>query len=139
MSWHKFGASNQPGTCLWCGRKLRQKYHSTVRSEKQPEPTEPCGHGQRGFTPKCDSTTYHHEYSGKTGRANWKCEHDHDHGPVEKRIVTERKKAYDKPGDYGDGHFCGIRCAYQYGVVLADEGRRLTKKAREEEKKAVAR
>lgn len=23
---------------------------------------------------------------------------------------------YAKPGDYGDGLFCGLRCGYQYGV-----------------------
>jgi hypothetical protein len=29
------------------------------------------------------------------------------------------------PGGYGDGHFCGLRCGYQFGVRLADLGRRL--------------
>lgn len=23
--WHPFGATNKPGTCLWCGRKLRRR------------------------------------------------------------------------------------------------------------------
>jgi hypothetical protein len=32
---------------------------------------------------------------------------------------------YDKPGDYGDGHFCGLGCGYQFGVALADHGRLL--------------
>lgn len=28
--WHAFNASNKPGTCLWCGRKLRR---TTVMAE----------------------------------------------------------------------------------------------------------
>lgn len=58
--WRPFGATNEPGTCLWCGRKL------------QAEPY------QRG------------------GR-----------------------------GGYGDGFFCGLRCAYQFGERMAQLGRRL--------------
>jgi hypothetical protein len=57
--WRPYHATNEPGTCLWCGHKLRQK------------------------------------------------------------------KGHEKPGDYGDGHFCGLRCAYQFGVAMADPGRRL--------------
>jgi hypothetical protein len=45
-----------------------------------------------------------------------------------------RRRKYqpeDEPaqfGDYGDGHFCGLRCAYQFATVLANGGRRLTRK-----------
>jgi hypothetical protein len=45
----------------------------------------------------------------------------------EGRTVKSRKKAYDKPGDYGDGHFCGLRCGYEFGKKMADFGRRLQK------------
>src|SRR5258708_2541225 len=38
---------------------------------------------------------------------------------------VRRTVAADKPGDYGDGHFCGLRCAYEFAVRLADLGRRL--------------
>ena len=31
----------------------------------------------------------------------------------------DRSKQYKKPGDYGDGFFCGLRCGYQYGVAFA--------------------
>lgn len=37
--------------------------------------------------------------------------------------VNERR--YDKPGDYGDGFFCGLRCGYMFGERLAQLGRRL--------------
>lgn len=57
--WHPFDASNEEGTCLWCGRKLRKERF-----------------GQR-------------------------------------------------LGDYGDGHFCGLRCAYQFAVRMARLGERL--------------
>lgn len=83
--WRDFAATNEPGTCLWCGRKLRRKmvmadfntgYMARVRGEK-----------------------------------------------------AETRPAYDKAGDYGDGHFCGLRCAYSFAVALADHGRRLQPKA----------
>jgi hypothetical protein len=31
-------------------------------------------------------------------------------------------------GDYGDGFFCGLRCAYEFAVALAQHGRRLQPK-----------
>ena len=44
-----------------------------------------------------------------------------------KRPASERTEPrYAKRGDYGDGHFCGLRCAYQFAVALADLGKRLT-------------
>jgi hypothetical protein len=36
-----------------------------------------------------------------------------------------RKPRYSKPGDYGDGHFCGLRCGYMFGVEIADQGTRM--------------
>jgi hypothetical protein len=33
--------------------------------------------------------------------------------------------AADKLGDYQDGFFCGLRCACEFGVRLAELGRRL--------------
>ena len=27
-----------------------------------------------------------------------------------------------KFGDYGDGHFCGLRCGYEFAVWFADKG-----------------
>lgn len=41
----------------------------------------------------------------------------------------ERVTAHGKRrGDYGDGFFCGLRCAYQFAVTLAKHGRRLQPK-----------
>ena len=60
--YHPFAASNKPGTCCWCGRKLRQQ-----------------------------------------------------------RYVDDPTKR----GDYGDGFFCGLRCAYLFAVWFARQGRRI--------------
>lgn len=34
-----------------------------------------------------------------------------------------------KGGDYVDGFFCGLRCGYQFGVQMAEWGRRIKKDA----------
>ena len=52
--------------------------------------------------------------------------------PWRERIVS-RTPRHAKPGDYGDGYFCGLRCAYQFAVVLAEHGRRLAPAARKAE------
>jgi hypothetical protein len=31
----------------------------------------------------------------------------------------------EKAGDYEDGFFCGLRCAYRFGVRMAEFGRRI--------------
>ncbi len=31
----------------------------------------------------------------------------------------------DPRGDYGDGHFCGLRCAYRFAITLAGDGFRI--------------
>ena len=46
-------------------------------------------------------------------------------GAVGKTPYSVPVKRPAKPGQYHDGHFCGLRCAYQYAVRLADLGSRL--------------
>ena len=43
-------------------------------------------------------------------------------------VETNRRRRYDAPGPYGDGFFCTLRCAYQFGAALARGGRRLRPK-----------
>jgi len=76
--WRKFDATNTPGTCLWCGRKL------IYRSVFDPTP-----------------------------------------GAVGKTPYSVPKKRPTRPGDYQDGFFCGLRCAYQFAVRLAELGSQL--------------
>jgi hypothetical protein len=72
--WRPANPSNQPDTCLWCGRKLHYKTKHV-----------------------------------------WK---------VTDATPTSSFKA-EKAGDYEDGHFCNLRCGYQFGAAMADFGRRL--------------
>jgi hypothetical protein len=85
--WRKVDPSNEPETCLWCGRKLKWK---TYKKDKPREMT--------------------WEEWLKT--------------PESKESV----RFHDKPGDYGDGVFCGLRCGYQFGVAMANFGRRIKPK-----------
>jgi hypothetical protein len=82
--WRKFAATNDPGTCLWCGHKLRRRIS---------QPKKPAGMEWEEWWASPQS--------------------------------QERTPAYGKGGDYGDGFFCGLRCAYQFAVRLAELGRRL--------------
>lgn len=111
-----FGATNQPGTCLWCGKKLRWK--GTCTKERVPWPTP-------ALSPCCRAQLY----AGNSGTpadgiasSAWceACEKNHD----PKMRIVSRERWYDKPGDYGDGHFCGLRCGHAFGCALADNGRR---------------
>ena len=77
VGWQSYGTTNEPDTCLWCGRKLYQQKSAFD--------------GDGRYLDRKDRTEYTHE----------------------------------KPGGYGDGHFCGLRCAYRFAVVLADAGQRL--------------
>ena len=43
------------------------------------------------------------------------------------RDAEHNKGKGKEKGDYGDGHFCGLRCGYQFAVRLADLGRRLVR------------
>jgi hypothetical protein len=76
--WRKFNATNEPETCLWCGRKLRWRMHQ-----------------------------------------EWKIDQPRPVGPGTRAI---------KAGDYEDGYFCGLRCAYQFAVDMATRDHRLVKK-----------
>ena len=117
MTWQKFAATNAPGTCKWCGRALRQKYftkYERVDGENQPSECYGC-HGTK--------------FEIVDHSPPWKCLScaTHSHGSS-KRKVVKREKTHERPGDYGDGHFCGLRCAYSFAVCLADHGSILNKK-----------
>lgn len=40
----------------------------------------------------------------------------------DRKKVVHRTYRYDKPGDYGDGHFCGLRCGWSFAVSAANSG-----------------
>jgi hypothetical protein len=67
--WRRAKPSNDAGTCLWCGNKLRKESQHSADAYGRPN--------DRAL------------------------------------------------GDYGDGHFCGLRCGYQFGKAFAGFRRRL--------------
>jgi hypothetical protein len=96
--WRGFNASNEEDTCLWCGNKLRYR-----AAESHPERV------KLKVGPK--SPYYDPDNSEPQFR-------------VKTKYVVDRRA--DKAGDYEDGFFCGLRCAYQFAVHTAQAGRRLT-------------
>ncbi len=111
-----FNASNKSGTCLWCGRKLRRKaWVERERTNEVVPAVKAC---------PCGGTKFHKLPEG------FEC------ASCERWVaskhptrVTSREYAYDKPGDYGDGHFCGLRCGYDFAVAMADSGERFKESA----------
>jgi hypothetical protein len=94
---YSYGASGAPGTCRWCGRTMRLRSYYAAWSMSEPEPTLPEGARVRKRREPKGSTEGCLEY-----------------------VV-----AGQPAGDYRDGHFCGLRCGYAFGVRLADLGNRL--------------
>lgn len=107
---HRFGATNAPGSCLWCGRKLRFK-HRVERQPVERTDTKCCRAGWDlvGCCLNCGQYAYRSEYK-----------------------AVSRTRMHDKPGPYGDGFFCSLYHGYLFAVALARGGRRLTSAAERE-------
>ncbi len=101
---HPFGASNQPDTCLWCGRKLRRNRHEETRVE---------------------TVEYQHMGYGTREDGTWGQVPDGPPVPSARHIPTGRTLVAEHAGSYEDGVFCGLRCGYQFGRAMATNGRRL--------------
>jgi len=108
-----FAATNAPGTCKWCGRKLRQKH----RTRKEPT-------GKYRPPPSCHFCDANADWTAASEEGWFVCG-GCDNASCGRQVykIVERKKAYDKPGDYGDGHFCGLRCGYDFAVAFANAGK----------------
>lgn len=126
-----FERTNKPGSCLWCGKKLRRKYH-TDWEQTNRKPAQ-CG---RRLTDPNDI------YSQITCRSKKFKKTEDGYSCVEchavtlgSRKVAKRTPFYNKPGGYGDGHFCGKNCGYSFGVAMANNGRRLQPVEEDEKKK----
>ena len=37
-----------------------------------------------------------------------------------RKLKKATKAISEKRGDYGDGHFCGLRCGFQFAVAVCD-------------------
>lgn len=69
----------------------------------------------------------------KPGHCRWcgkklRKKFDSEHVEAGNSMSNFRKLDTFKLGDYGDGHFCGPRCGYRFGVRLANLGSRLVEK-----------
>ena len=108
------GATNAPGTCLWCGRKLRMVYHTEKERTDAVRPPSKCHFcgSRKGFTPLEDR-----RFECKGCYAEVYGDHVYH--------VVKRTPFYDKPGPRGDGLFCTLECGYNFAVCHAENGRRL--------------
>jgi hypothetical protein len=54
----------------------------------------------------------------------WVCntQYEESAAPNGKRRIVSRTRRYQAPGAYGNGHFCGLTCGYQFGLTLATAG-----------------
>lgn len=111
-----FGYTGAADTCKWCGRKLRRA-HYVERGPSDKPPRGQCPHvaGVYGEGERCTSRTY-----GRDGQLGWRCLNNHYRAAP--RVVLSRTPKHAKPGDYGDGHFCGLTCGYLFAVRLANLG-----------------
>jgi len=109
--------------CLWCGRKLRRRCRTEWAYTDAYNPPRACIGCSRMYEEvngdwEPDPSGEPHLFRCKT------CDHGEQHGSRKRKVVS-RVPVHDKPGAYGDGHFCGKGCGYQFGVALADAGYRL--------------
>lgn len=102
--YREFDATNEPDTCLWCGRKLRYKTHDVYEQHAVEVPAATVNMGGREFV-------------------------THDAYTAARNVKVGEHRA-EKAGSYEDGHFCGLRCGYLFGVALADLGRKLQPRRR---------
>lgn len=106
------GPVDRPGACKWCGRKLRRPQRSTweyLRAKSCKD---------------CGSENLKHYGDVSEDRRTYishECQDCYTHGYGPRRLVS-RTPVYPKPGDYGDGHFCGQTCGFNFAVRVADLG-----------------
>ena len=114
----EFKATNEPGTCLWCGRKLRPLYRANYRTWHEAPPS--CrfnvGTGGAGWR-ECGSTVFtleeHHAICerGHRVQATWRWE------KTGRELIGY--------GPRGDGFFDTLECSRSFALVMAGSGRRL--------------
>jgi|SRR5215467_8724030 len=99
-----FGATNEPHTCLWCGRKLRRKQTKVARIVE---------------TKRTEPKTIKDE--------KWGYDKPDPAGGTVEKIVKETEYVGTGEftyGDYGDDKFCGLSCGYCFAVDAATAGYR---------------
>jgi hypothetical protein len=102
----EFAASNEEGTCLWCGKKLSYTYDS----ERVPNGT----HLRKGNYYSIAEDKY---IDVETEEKSFK--------------HVNKVKRWELPGPMGNGYFCSISCGAEFGLVFAKDGERLKSKKEE--------
>lgn len=108
-----FNASNKPGTCVWCGRKLRWECNTVT--ELDPKKAR-CG--------RCHRKTSQ-ERAALPMNERTECAEIVDGHPCRgltvefgSRIVS-RERRYDQPGPGGNGLFDTGACMQAFGLAMA--------------------
>ncbi|MEQ8719712.1 MAG: hypothetical protein RLO52_41160 [Sandaracinaceae bacterium] len=123
MSWRDANPTSHPNGCLWCGTRLRRPSTTEWASAEGFNPPTRCS-GCSGLYDDVNGD-WEPDPDGSEGEFRCRaCRTDGQHGTPKRRVV-KRVPRHERAGDYGDGHFCGLRCGYQFGVALANAGRRL--------------
>lgn len=115
-----FAATNAPGTCLWCGRKLRRECKTTwADTDKRRPPTSACLN--------CDGTSYEPAKDGD-GHICKHCGHPSYGGRRVRRVV--KREPLTATAGYG-GFFDTLQCGMDFALALAKHGRRLEPRGNE--------
>lgn len=103
-----FKATNKPGTCKWCGWKLRRPAVTVRGPAEYPKRSKCCRAPIEQLSERDPRRMICSLCAGYPGLV---------------RKIISKTPRYDKPGDYGDGHFCGLSCGYRFAVAMANQGR----------------
>jgi hypothetical protein len=105
----------QHSTCLYCNKKLRQKYHTTWKhTDKKPHACGGIINDGTWESKRCGGKEFKRIASG-----NWQCQKCYRWETTGRKQVETRVPAYDKPGDYGDGFFCNKKHGYRFALRVA--------------------
>jgi len=124
-----FEASNKPGTCLWCGRKLKRPVH--VEYERVPgqwtKPPKTCSSPYRMRHYVCGGSFTLEREGSDEAPPRYECNECGIYHICEpKRRVVSRTFTSEEAG-IAD-LFCTRSCGEQFGIRAAELGFRLQKK-----------
>lgn len=126
MRWRRANPTGEAGTSVWCGRKLRRKYRTTWSNASDWNAPTRCS-GCSGLYDHVDGEWEIEDSETGAFRCR-RCGTAGQHGSGKRRVAS-REPVHDGAGEYGDGFFCGLRCACQFAVVLARAGHRVEVKS----------
>lgn len=109
---------SESAACLSCGKRLPRPSKTVWGPGDGFNPPTRCS----GCSGAWDDQNGSWEPDPEGGPSVFRCTEcgvGGQHGKRRRRVLSRTPK-YDKPGGYGDGHFCGLRCGYRFGVAMAN-------------------